>query len=339
MSAKKMSRLGRGLSSLLGEEVPANIPTPPKVKAHAAAAAAASGQDKPTGPVVQELDISQLKAGKYQPRTLMEQEKLQELSESIRQQGVISPIIVRPTAAGRYEIIAGERRYRASKLAGRKTVPAIVREVDDKSALAMALIENMQREDLNAVEEAMGVSRLIEEFGYTHEQAAEAIGRSRSATTNLLRLLNLTEAVKQMLADGHTVGNHTWSHPDMSKISTQEAFSKELSQVEDLYREITGQEMTRYYRPPQGIYSQPNLQMAKDLGYETFFWSLAYVDWYQDNQPTKEQAFDKLLTRIHPGAIVLLHSTSSTNAQILDELLTRWEEMGYTFKPLSEVVS
>ena len=97
--------------------------------------------------------------------------------------------------------------------------------------------------------------------------------------------------------------------------------------------------MTRYYRPPQGIYSQSNLQMAKDLGYETFFWSLAYVDWYQDNQPTKEQAFNKLLTRIHPGAIVLLHSTSSTNAQILDELLTRWEEMDYTFKPLSEVVS
>ena len=125
----------------------------------------------------------------------------------------------------------------------------------------------------------------------------------------------------------------------MSKISTQEAFSKELSQVEDLYREITGQEMTRYYRPPQGIYSQPNLQMAKDLGYETFFWSLAYVDWYQDNQPTKEQAFDKLLTRIHPGAIVLLHSTSSTNAQILDELLTRWEEMGYTFKTLDQLVS
>lgn len=147
------------------------------------------------------------------------------------------------------------------------------------------------------------------------------------------------ELVKQMLTEGHTVGNHTWSHPNMSKISTREAFSKELSQVEDLYREITGQEMAPYYRPPQGIYSQSNLQMAKDLGYETFFWSLAYVDWYQDNQPTKEQAFDKLLKRIHPGAIVLLHSTSSTNAQILDELLTRWEEMGYTFKPLSEVVS
>ena len=232
MSAKKMSRLGRGLSSLLGEEVPANIPTPPKVKANAAAAAAASGQDKPTGPVVQELDISQLKAGKYQPRTLMEQEKLQELSESIRQQGVISPIIVRPTAAGRYEIIAGERRYRASKLAGRKTVPAIVREVDDKSALAMALIENMQREDLNAVEEAMGVSRLIEEFGYTHEQAAEAIGRSRSATTNLLRLLNLTEAVKQMLADGKIDMGHARALLALSgaeQIQANEIVAKDLS--------------------------------------------------------------------------------------------------------------
>ena len=123
----------------------------------------------------------------------------------------------------------------------------------------------------------------------------------------------------------------------MSKISTQEAFSKELSQVEDLYREITGQEMTRYYRPPQGIYSQPNLQMAKDLGYETFFWSLAYVDWYQDNQPDPQEAIAKLTKRIHPGAIVLLHSTSSTNAQILDELLDKWEAMGYSFHSLNEL--
>ncbi len=196
MPAKKTSRLGRGLSALLGSEVPASIPTPAKAKA------AAQEDKKVDGPAVQEIEIGLLKAGKYQPRTLIEQEKLQELSESIRQQGVISPIIVRPAANGRYEIIAGERRFRASKLAGKKTVPAIIREVDDKNALAMALIENMQREDLNAVEEAMGVSRLIEEFGYTHEKAAEAIGRSRSATTNLLRLLNLTEAVKQMLADG-----------------------------------------------------------------------------------------------------------------------------------------
>ena len=145
------------------------------------------------------------------------------------------------------------------------------------------------------------------------------------------------DLIKRMVEEGHTVGNHTYTHPDMSKISTQEAFQKELSQVEDLYKEITGQEMTKYYRPPQGIYNETNLQMAKDMGYRTFFWSLAYVDWYQDDQPTKEQAFDKLLKRIHPGAIVLLHSTSSTNAQILDELLTRWEEMGYCFRALSEL--
>ena len=107
--------------------------------------------------------------------------------------------------------------------------------------------------------------------------------------------------------------------------------------VEDIYKEITGKEMTKFYRPPQGIYSNLNMSMAKEMGYHTFFWSLAYVDWYQDKQPTKDEAFGKLLKRIHPGAIVLLHSTSSTNAQILDELLTKWEEMGYTIKPLTEL--
>lgn len=137
--------------------------------------------------------------------------------------------------------------------------------------------------------------------------------------------------------EGHIVGNHTYTHPDMSKISTKEAFSEELGKVETLYKDITGGEMTKYYRPPQGKYSEGNLQMAKDMGYKTFFWSLAYVDWYQDDQPTKEEAFDKLLNRIHPGAIVLLHSTSSTNAEILDELLTKWEEMGYTFQSLDKL--
>lgn len=140
-----------------------------------------------------------------------------------------------------------------------------------------------------------------------------------------------------MKDEGHIVGNHTYSHPDMSKISTKEAFSEELGKVEAIYKEITGEEMTKFYRPPQGKYSETNLQMAKDMGYKTFFWSLAYVDWYQDKQPTKEEAFAKLLTRIHPGAIVLLHSTSSTNAQIMDELLTKWEEMGYTFQSLEEL--
>ena len=133
------------------------------------------------------------------------------------------------------------------------------------------------------------------------------------------------ELTRRMSEEGHIVGNHTYHHPDMSKISTKESFEKELKDVETLFRSITGR------------YSTSNLEMAKDLGYKTFFWSLAYVDWIQDEQPTKEQAFSKLLTRIHPGAVVLLHSTSSTNAAILDELLTKWEEMGYHFAPLSEL--
>ncbi len=147
------------------------------------------------------------------------------------------------------------------------------------------------------------------------------------------------DLVKRMVAEGHTLGNHTWHHPDMSAISTIDAFSEELSSTADAYRQITGEEMPHYYRPPQGKYSTENLQMAKDLGYSTFFWSLAYVDWYQDNQPSKEEAFAKLLGRIHPGAIVLLHNTSSTNATILDELLTRWEEMGYHFGTLQELIA
>lgn len=146
------------------------------------------------------------------------------------------------------------------------------------------------------------------------------------------------EMVKRMVEDGHTVGNHTYHHYDMSKISDSAVFRKEMDDVRTLFQETTGTEMAMYYRPPQGKYSETNLQMAKDLGYATFFWSLAYVDWYQDNQPTKEEAFQKLLGRIHPGAIVLLHSTSSTNAEILDELLTKWEEMGYTFGTLEELV-
>ena len=145
------------------------------------------------------------------------------------------------------------------------------------------------------------------------------------------------ELVRQMIAEGHTVGNHTYHHPDMSKIGEKEAFSKELSDLAVLYEETIGEPMAKYYRPPQGIYSESNLKMAQELGYKTFFWSLAYVDWYQDKQPTKEEAFSKLLPRIHPGAIVLLHNTSSTNGEILDELLTKWEEEGYSFHPLSEL--
>ena len=129
------------------------------------------------------------------------------------------------------------------------------------------------------------------------------------------------EIVKRMIAEGHTVGNHTYHHLDMSSISSMDAFKKETQDVENLFEQITGTPITKFYRPPQGKYNIENLKMAQELGYHTFFWSLAYVDWYQDKQPTKDEAFGKLLKRIHPGAIVLLHSTSSTNAQILDELL------------------
>lgn len=146
------------------------------------------------------------------------------------------------------------------------------------------------------------------------------------------------DLAKRMVEEGHTVGNHTYHHLDMPTISDKETFQKEMDDVADLFYEVTGTELSLYYRPPQGKCNTQNLKMAQELGYSTIFWSLAYVDWNQDNQPTHQEAFDKLTTRIHPGAIVLLHNTSQTNGEILDELLTRWEEMGYCFKPLSELV-
>ncbi len=146
------------------------------------------------------------------------------------------------------------------------------------------------------------------------------------------------ELVKRMVDEGHIVGNHTYHHPDMSQISDLESFRKEIVSLEEAYREVTGQEMQKFYRPPQGKYSEQNLKNAQQLGYHTIFWSLAYVDWYADQQPTKEEAFSKLIPRIHPGAVVLLHSTSQTNANILDDLLTRWEDMGYTFGTLDQLV-
>ena len=145
------------------------------------------------------------------------------------------------------------------------------------------------------------------------------------------------DLVRRMVQEGHIVGNHTMHHPDMSKISDPAAFQKELQALETLFLEITGTEMPKYYRPPQGTYSEENLKMAKQLGYKTVFWSLAYVDWNNDAQPTAEYAFSKLLPRTHNGAVVLLHSTSQTNAQILGELLTNWKEMGYRFGTLEEL--
>ncbi len=145
------------------------------------------------------------------------------------------------------------------------------------------------------------------------------------------------DLVRRMEAEGHIVGNHTMHHYDMSKLSEKDAFTKELTALEALYKETTGKEMPKFYRPPQGIYSEENLIMAKELGYKTVFWSLAYVDWNNDDQPTKEDAFAKLLPRTHPGAVVLLHSTSQTNAEILNELIEKWKAEGYTFATLEEL--
>ena len=145
------------------------------------------------------------------------------------------------------------------------------------------------------------------------------------------------DLVRRMVEEGHIVGNHTMHHYDMSKLSDRSAFSNELTELETCFKEITGKELPKYYRPPQGIYSEENLRMAQELGYKTVFWSLAYVDWLNNDQPSKEEAFNKLLPRTHNGAVVLLHSTSSTNAELLDELLTKWEEAGYRFASIDKL--
>jgi ParB family chromosome partitioning protein len=181
MATKKLKGLGRGLDALLGGDLDA--------------APAPSGAPSA-------LPVTQLQAGKYQPRTRMDEGALNELAASIKTQGIMQPVLVRPVDGGRYEIIAGERRFRAAQLAGLDEIPVLVREVDDQAAAAMALIENIQREDLNPLEEAQGIARLISDFDFTHEQAANAVGRSRSAVSNLLRLVNLAQPVQTMLMAG-----------------------------------------------------------------------------------------------------------------------------------------
>ena len=179
------------------------------------------------------------------------------------------------------------------------------------------------------------------ENGYT-EKILDVLKKHNTKATFFLVgnfLETSPELVKRMAEEGHIVGNHTMTHPDMSAISDMESFKKEIEGVENLYKEVTGKDMLKIYRPPQGKYSEDNLKMAQELGYKTIFWSLAYVDWYNDNQPTKEQAFDKLIPRIHNGAVVLLHSTSKTNSEILDELLTKWEDMGYIISPITELLA
>lgn len=177
------------------------------------------------------------------------------------------------------------------------------------------------------------------ENGYT-EKILDAL-KKHNAPAAFFVVGNMIETapdiVCRMVEEGHIVGNHTFHHPDMSAISEQAAFQKELDDLAALYQETTGEELPKFYRPPQGKYSVENLKQAQALGYQTILWSLAYVDWYVDNQPTAEQAYAKLLPRIHDGAIVLLHSTSKTNADILDELLTKWEDMGFTFASLYDL--
>ena len=189
MVTKKPKGLGRGLEALLGADAPG-------------IGQLAQGEVSPGQPST--LPVNKLQAGNYQPRTRLDEGALAVLADSIRAQGIMQPILVRPVdaAKGRYEIIAGERRFRAAQLAGLTEVPVLVKDVADEHAAAMALIENIQREDLNPLEEAQGVKRLLDEFGLTHEQASQAIGRSRSATSNLLRLLNLASAVQTMLLAG-----------------------------------------------------------------------------------------------------------------------------------------
>ena len=217
MVNKKPKGLGLGLEALLG----------PRVKEPGDPSDAS-----PSGtPSV--LKLTQLQAGKYQPRTRMDEGSLYELAESIKAQGIMQPILVRPVGPERYEIIAGERRARAARLAGLDEVPVLVREVPDEAAAAMALIENIQREDLNPLEEAHGLRRLTDEFGLTHEQAAQSVGRSRSAASNLLRLLNLTEPVQQMLMAGDLDMGHARALLPLSGaqqiLSANEIVGKKLS--------------------------------------------------------------------------------------------------------------
>ena len=176
------------------------------------------------------------------------------------------------------------------------------------------------------------------ENGYT-EQILDALKNTGVKATFFLvghYLKTQPELVSRMADEGHIVANHTYSHPDMSKISSKESFEKELGQVESIYNTVTTKKMLKLYRPPQGKFSVENLRMANEMGYTTVFWSLAYLDWDNENQPNPEESIKKLNSRIHNGAIVLLHSTSKTNAAILEELINGWKEQGYTFGTLDE---
>lgn len=241
--------LGRGLDALLGtESEPAS---------HDALAT---------------LAVDSLQPGRYQPRTRMDQDALAELADSIRAQGVMQPILVRPVGEGRYEIVAGERRWRAARLAGLASVPALVRDVPDSHALAMALIENLQREDLNPLEQATGMKRLIDEFGMTHAQAAEALGRSRTGITNTLRLLELAPPVQELLREGKLDMGHAralLALPALKQIElAREAAARQLSvrQVEQRVSALLAPGAQRSVKRPDRDVARLEEEMAQQIG-------------------------------------------------------------------------
>jgi len=233
---RKKATLGRNLDALLG-------------KTRQAVAVESSST---LGLGLQDVPVEQIEPGRYQPRTVMNQERLQELAESIKVQGLVQPVVIRPLAKeGRYELIAGERRWRATQLAGLSTIPAIIRQLEDESALALALIENIQREDLNPLEEAFAIKRLIDEFGLTHAQAATAVGRSRAAVSNLLRLMELDASLRALIENGQINMGHarallTLEPHEQTKIA-HEIVAKELSvrQTEQLVRSLKSKQANK----------------------------------------------------------------------------------------------
>jgi ParB family transcriptional regulator, chromosome partitioning protein len=245
--------LGRGLSALLGPD-----------SSTAPAAAASEGS-------MMQLALAKMQAGQYQPRTRMDEGALQELAASIRLHGIMQPIVVRQIAGDRYEIIAGERRFRAAAIAGLAEVPVIIKNVKDQDALALALIENIQREDLSALEEAQAIKRLLDEFSFTHEQAAEAIGRSRSATSNLLRLLNLAAPVQTMLMAGDLDMGHAralLSLPAVDQITcAHQIVQRQLTvrDAEKLVTKVATEGLSIPSLKPAAIPSEKSVNQSRDV--------------------------------------------------------------------------
>ncbi|HRD66040.1 MAG TPA: ParB/RepB/Spo0J family partition protein [Candidatus Competibacter sp.] len=248
---RKKGGLGRGLDALLG--------------AGAATARSEKAQEVSADEVLRQLPVECIVRGRYQPRQDLREDTLRELAESIRAQGVVQPVVVRPIGDGRYELIAGERRWRAAQLVELREVPAVVREVSDQAAIAMALIENIQREDLNPLEEAAALQRLIDEFGLTHQQAAEAVGRSRTAVTNLLRLLELSEEVGQLVRERKLDMGHARAllplPPTLQREAARQVLLRGLSarETEDLVRHLQ-----QTAAPPRAKSLDPNIRSLQD---------------------------------------------------------------------------